>query len=235
MGVLGPLLRAHAALLHLPLACQALQYNAECYVQPGPLQAADPTTLLLHLRPDCSSVRAFADAFRSRHSSLHLLLNNAGEFHPGPFALTADGLERTLAPNYWGHFYLSHCLLDLLVGGCWAAGLAGPLLRCCWAGWGLGCAAAQLPGHRAVARRMYSPRTLRPLQVSSAPSRIVNTVSEAEMFGKLDWDDLKWVAPSRLRRLPASVQSAWPFQPPRPVFAAAERAALTSRTAPEPA
>lgn len=82
-----------------------------------------------------SSIKTFVSSFRARHSSLHLLVNNAGEFHPGPFALTADGLERVLAPNYWGHFMLTHALLDVLVGGggCWWVVWASCCCYCCCA------------------------------------------------------------------------------------------------------
>jgi NAD(P)-dependent dehydrogenase (short-subunit alcohol dehydrogenase family) len=121
-----------------PLHGRRVTSAALLYTEPGllwdhrrhPACPLLPHTCTRPARPR-SSVRAFADAFRSRHSSLHLLLNNAGEFHPGPFALTGAGLERTLAPNYWGHFYLSHCLLDLLVGA--LQGSAGRLGA--WAAW----------------------------------------------------------------------------------------------------
>ncbi len=60
------------------------------------------------------SVRAFASAYKKRHATLDLLINNAGIMMP-PFSLSEDGFESQLAANYLGHFALTGLLLPLIV------------------------------------------------------------------------------------------------------------------------
>lgn len=60
-----------------------------------------------------SSVRAFADAFLSRHSRLDGLVNNAGVMNT-PQGRTADGFETQFGTNHLGHFLLTELLLDAL-------------------------------------------------------------------------------------------------------------------------
>ncbi len=58
-------------------------------------------------------IRQAAAAFKKNHSSLHVLVNNAG----GMFAkrrLTPDGFEYTFALNHLNYFLLTSLLLDLL-------------------------------------------------------------------------------------------------------------------------
>jgi len=59
------------------------------------------------------SVAAFAEAFKPKNLSLHLLLNNAGVM-ACPYALTTDGIEGQFGTNHIGHFYLTLLLFDLL-------------------------------------------------------------------------------------------------------------------------
>jgi NAD(P)-dependent dehydrogenase (short-subunit alcohol dehydrogenase family) len=54
------------------------------------------------------SVRAFAAAYKKRHATLDLLINNAGIMMP-PYTLSEDGFESQLAANYLGHFALTGC------------------------------------------------------------------------------------------------------------------------------
>jgi NAD(P)-dependent dehydrogenase (short-subunit alcohol dehydrogenase family) len=61
---------------------------------------------------DLSSVRGFAEAFRSNHGGLDLLINNAGVMAPSPRQATADGFELQFGTNHLGHFALT----GLLVG-----------------------------------------------------------------------------------------------------------------------
>ncbi|CAG5136106.1 unnamed protein product [Candidula unifasciata] len=58
------------------------------------------------------NIRDFADDFSKSEKFLHVLINNAA--YMGPKSVTDDGLERTLAVNYLGHFYLTHLLTDKL-------------------------------------------------------------------------------------------------------------------------
>jgi NAD(P)-dependent dehydrogenase (short-subunit alcohol dehydrogenase family) len=55
------------------------------------------------------NIRAFADRFLSRHSALHILVNNAGVM-ACPFTKTADGFELQFGSNHIGHFLMT-CLL----------------------------------------------------------------------------------------------------------------------------
>lgn len=58
-------------------------------------------------------VRQAADAFRKRHPTLDVLINNAGVFLPTRTE-TEDGYETTFQVNYLSHFLLTHLLLDPL-------------------------------------------------------------------------------------------------------------------------
>jgi len=56
----------------------------------------------------------FADAFRSRYSTLSVLINNAGIL-ASRRQLTKDGYELNFGVNYLGHFLLTNLLLDLII------------------------------------------------------------------------------------------------------------------------
>jgi NAD(P)-dependent dehydrogenase (short-subunit alcohol dehydrogenase family) len=87
-------------------------------------EAAKATILAQHpkARVECmtldlgslKSVRAFAAAYKKRHATLDLLINNAGIMMP-PYSLSEDGFESQLAANYLGHFALTGLLLPLIV------------------------------------------------------------------------------------------------------------------------
>jgi len=91
---------------------------------PAKAEAAKAAILARHpkARVECqvldlaslASVRAFAAAYRKRHATLDLLINNAGIMMP-PYALSEDGFESQLAANYLGHFALTGLLLPLIV------------------------------------------------------------------------------------------------------------------------
>ena len=63
---------------------------------------------------DLASVRRFAEAFLSRHDTLHGLCNNAGVMAL-PFRKTADGFEMQFGTNHLGHFALTGLLLEALL------------------------------------------------------------------------------------------------------------------------
>jgi len=65
---------------------------------------------------DFSSIRAFADAFRSKYKNLDILVNNAG-FISLDRQITKDGLERQFGVNHIGHFLLTMKLIDLFGAG----------------------------------------------------------------------------------------------------------------------
>jgi NAD(P)-dependent dehydrogenase (short-subunit alcohol dehydrogenase family) len=58
-------------------------------------------------------VRELAAEFRERYDRLDVLINNAGTIEPRS-QMTADGLEKTMAVNYFAPFLLTILLLDLL-------------------------------------------------------------------------------------------------------------------------
>src|SRR6201988_772031 len=72
----------------------------------------DVDLLLIDLASQ-KSVREAAEDFKERYSHLHVLINNAGVFLPNR-EVTEDGIEKTFATNYLGHFLLTHLLLDTL-------------------------------------------------------------------------------------------------------------------------
>ncbi len=64
-----------------------------------------------------ASVAAFVDRFASAHTSLDLLINNAGVMALPKRQETADGFEMQLGVNYLGHYALTARLLPLLRRG----------------------------------------------------------------------------------------------------------------------
>lgn len=73
---------------------------------------ANVTVMQLDLS-DLESVRRFGADFRTKHSRLDLLINNAGIMNP-PYGTTAQGFESQFGVNHLGHFALTGELLDLL-------------------------------------------------------------------------------------------------------------------------
>ncbi|KAG8506247.1 WW domain-containing oxidoreductase, partial [Galemys pyrenaicus] len=59
------------------------------------------------------SVQHFAEAFKAKNVSLHVLVCNAAAFAL-PWSLTKDGLETTFQVNHLGHFCLVQLLQDVL-------------------------------------------------------------------------------------------------------------------------
>jgi NAD(P)-dependent dehydrogenase (short-subunit alcohol dehydrogenase family) len=64
-----------------------------------------------------ASVKAFAENFTRRNTSLDLLINNAGVMAPPSRQTTADGFELQFGTNYLSHFALTAQLLPLLKKG----------------------------------------------------------------------------------------------------------------------
>jgi NAD(P)-dependent dehydrogenase (short-subunit alcohol dehydrogenase family) len=61
-----------------------------------------------------ASVRAFAEAYQTRHETLDVLCNNAGVMAL-PYRRTADGFEMQFGTNHLGHFALTGLLLDVVL------------------------------------------------------------------------------------------------------------------------
>jgi NAD(P)-dependent dehydrogenase (short-subunit alcohol dehydrogenase family) len=60
------------------------------------------------------SVKNFTDSYRASHTSLEILINNAGVM-ACPSDTTIDGFERQFGTNHLGHYALSRLLLPLLL------------------------------------------------------------------------------------------------------------------------
>lgn len=99
---------------HTILACRSRE-KAEAALRDT--RTAHPTASVEVMELDLASlasVRAFADAFRSRHQALHILLNNAGVMAL-PYRRTVDGFEMQFGTNHLGHFALTGLLLEPLL------------------------------------------------------------------------------------------------------------------------
>jgi len=60
---------------------------------------------------DLKSVEAFAAAFAKEHDKLDVLVNNAGVMAIPTREETADGFEKQVGINHFGHFYLTNLLM----------------------------------------------------------------------------------------------------------------------------
>ena len=63
---------------------------------------------------DLASVHEFAELFKSNHTSLDILCNNAGVMMLPEKTETADGFEMQFGTNHLGHFALTGLLFDML-------------------------------------------------------------------------------------------------------------------------
>jgi retinol dehydrogenase-12 len=84
----------------------------------GKIRAQVPGASLELLLGDLSVLRnvsRVAQAYRERHGTLDVLVNNAGAIHLDR-KVTEDGLEMTFAVNHMAYFVLTNALRDLLAG-----------------------------------------------------------------------------------------------------------------------
>ncbi len=80
------------------------------------IAAATSASDVEHIVADLTSlrqVRLLAETFRKRHSTLDVLINNAGVFLPNRTE-TEDGFETTYQVNYLSHFLLTQLLMEPL-------------------------------------------------------------------------------------------------------------------------
>lgn len=98
---------------HVVMACRDLgkAESAKREIQKR-LPDAKLDTLQLDLS-DFASVHRFSDAFRSQHSQLNILINNAGILAYSR-KTNSDGIEQQFATNHLGHFLLTALLFDLM-------------------------------------------------------------------------------------------------------------------------
>ncbi|XP_029313991.1 retinol dehydrogenase 12, like [Cottoperca gobio] len=62
---------------------------------------------------DSKSIREFAEAINKGEPKLNILINNAGVM-VCPYGKTEDGFEMQIGVNHFGHFLLTHLLIDLI-------------------------------------------------------------------------------------------------------------------------
>jgi NAD(P)-dependent dehydrogenase (short-subunit alcohol dehydrogenase family) len=99
---------------HVVLACRDVQKAhaaRDAITSEGPQASVEAMEIDL---ASLASVRAFAQAYRSRHQRLDVLCNNAGVMAL-PYRKTADGFEMQFGTNHLGHFALTGLLLDLIL------------------------------------------------------------------------------------------------------------------------
>ncbi|EAS04939.1 oxidoreductase, short chain dehydrogenase/reductase family protein (macronuclear) [Tetrahymena thermophila SB210] len=63
---------------------------------------------------DLTSIRLFANEFKSKYNKLNCLINNAGIMAISTRVLTKDGFESQIGTNHFGHFLLTNLLFDVL-------------------------------------------------------------------------------------------------------------------------
>ncbi|XP_032709803.1 WW domain-containing oxidoreductase isoform X1 [Lontra canadensis] len=98
---------------HVILACRNMTRANEAVSQIlGEWHKAKVEAMTLDLAL-LRSVQHFAQAFKAKNLSLHVLVCNAAAFAL-PWSLTKDGLETTFQVNHLGHFYLVQLLQDVL-------------------------------------------------------------------------------------------------------------------------
>jgi NAD(P)-dependent dehydrogenase (short-subunit alcohol dehydrogenase family) len=95
------------------IACRNKEKGTEAVEEIKKASNNPDVELLLMDLASQKSVRNAAAEFKTRHNRLDVLINNAGVFLPKR-ELTEDGIEKTFATNYLGHFLLTNLLLDTL-------------------------------------------------------------------------------------------------------------------------
>lgn len=99
---------------HVILACRSAQ-RGQAALDKLTAEVAGASAAMMSLDlSDLSSVRAFAADFQSRHTQLHMLINNAGVMAL-PYQRTADGFEMQLGVNHLGHYALTGLLIAPLL------------------------------------------------------------------------------------------------------------------------
>ncbi|WP_298854680.1 oxidoreductase [uncultured Ruegeria sp.] len=97
---------------HVVMACRSLEKAEAAKANVlARIPSASLEILVLDLS-DLTSVRAFAEAFRARYSTLDVLINNAGILLYSA-QTNADGVELQFATNHLGHFLLTALLIDM--------------------------------------------------------------------------------------------------------------------------
>lgn len=78
-------------------------------------ESKNPNIIIRHVdMSSLASVRAFANEILCTEAVIDVLIHNAGVAEGLKSKVTSDGLEFTLATNYYGPFLLTHLLINML-------------------------------------------------------------------------------------------------------------------------
>jgi NAD(P)-dependent dehydrogenase (short-subunit alcohol dehydrogenase family) len=99
---------------HIIMACRNIgKANAAKNEMMNEIPRSKPEIIHMDLA-DLKSVHLFADIFKSKYSSLDILINNAG-IMMAPYGKTKDGFEQQFGINHLGHFALTGLLIDRIL------------------------------------------------------------------------------------------------------------------------
>lgn len=98
---------------HVIIACRNKERGTQAVEEIKKASGNNNIDLLLMDLASQASVRKAAEEFKSKYNKLHVLINNAAVFL-NKREETEDGLEKTFATNYLGHFLLTHLLIDTI-------------------------------------------------------------------------------------------------------------------------
>ena len=98
---------------HVIIACRSKERGTQAVEEIKKASGNNNIDLLLMDLSSQASVRKAAEEFKSKYNKLHVLINNAAVFL-NKREETEDGLEKTFATNYLGHFLLTHLLIDTI-------------------------------------------------------------------------------------------------------------------------
>ena len=95
------------------MVCRSRERGEAALAEIKEKSSNDSISLLLADLASQASVRQLAEDFKTQHSALHVLINNAGII-PRKRLVTIDGLETQFAVNHLAPFLLTNLLLDVL-------------------------------------------------------------------------------------------------------------------------
>lgn len=95
------------------IACRDIQRGEEAQKDIRRISGSENVYFLQLDLASLDSVREFSKKFHELESQLHILICNAGVM-ACPQSKTQDGFEMQMGTNHFGHFLLTHLLLDLL-------------------------------------------------------------------------------------------------------------------------
>ncbi|WP_127583559.1 SDR family oxidoreductase [Paenibacillus koleovorans] len=99
---------------HVVMLCRSQQRGNAALAEARAQSGTDRIELMLCDLGSLASIRAFAAAFLAKHSTLDVLVNNAGVVTVKR-QTTTDGFEAMLGVNHLGHFLLTQLLLDAIL------------------------------------------------------------------------------------------------------------------------